>query len=164
MNKNKKVVLRVSYNASKLARRLPKITSKLFSDIAEKTVDFLEKNTKKGLDINGNKFEPLSDATIKMRKKGFGSYETPISHSRPLIASKKMVSSIVKNLNPNQEGVKQSISIKGYGVFHNVERKKVPKRQWFGMSKYVFKKVVDNKKLHLFRKQVSAAFKKSSGR
>ena len=92
MNKNKKVVLRVSYNASKLARRLPKITSKLFSDIAEKTVDFLEKNTKKGLDINGNKFEPLSDATIKMRKKGFGSYETPISHSRPLIASKKMVS------------------------------------------------------------------------
>ena len=164
MSSRKPVKLKVSYNASKLARRFPKIVTKLFSDVSEKTGKFLEKNTKKGLDIHGKKFEPLSNTTIKMRNKGLGSYKAPVSHTRPLIASKKMVNSIQYDLNPNREGVKQSLSIQGYGVFHNRDRKRVPKRQWFGMSKYVFKNVVDNKKLHLFRKQISAAFKKSSGR
>lgn len=153
------VKLKVSYDAARLVRKFPRIVNKLYSDVVVETKKFLINNTKKGLDINGNKFEPLSDVTRKMRKQGLGTYKSPISHNRPLIASKKMIGGIMEKNLPSQENVKGSLSISGYGVFHNRDRK-VPKRQWFGMSNYVFKNVVTNKKLHLFRRQVSAAFKK----
>jgi hypothetical protein len=88
-----------------------------------------------------------------MRQNALGTYKTPVMHDKPLIASRNMIQSIKK-------AKKKTLFITGYGVAHNRERKRVPKRQWFGMSEYVFENIIDNKKLKTFRKQISRAFKK----
>ena len=145
--------LKITYNAGKLSRKLPDIIEKLSSDMTDRAHTFYKKNTDKGLDIHGDKFKELSPKTLDMRKRGLGTYTSPISHDKPLIASKNMINSI-------QKVKKDTLVLSGYGVGHNRKRKKIPKRQWFGMSKNVLKNIIDNKKLKTFRKQVSRAFKK----
>ena len=147
------VKLRITYDAEKLARNLPSIIEKLNSGMADRAKSFYRKNTLKGKDIEGNNFKKLSPITEDMRKRGLGTYKTPISHNRPLIASKKMVNSI-------QKVKKDTLVISGYGVYHNRERKKVPKRRWFGVHENVINNIVDNKKIKTFRKQIARAFKK----
>ena len=155
--------LKVTYNAAKLVKALPRIIEDLSSGMADRAKDFLRKNTLRGKDINGDNFEPLSEVTKNMRKNGFGTYKTPISHDRPLIASKKMVNSITRVFNTSD--ATHGLELRGYGVYHNKEQVnskggRVPKREWFGVSNNVFKNIVDNKKIKLFRRQIARAFKK----
>ena len=153
------VKLRVTYNAAKLVRSLPDIIEKLTSDMADKAEIFYKKNTEKGKDIYGNSFKALSKETLNMRKKGLGTYKTPISHDKPLIASRKMIRGIKRVFNI-EGGMAHGLEIRGYGVHHVKGKGKLPKREWFGVSKNVIKNIIDNKKLKLFRRQISKAFKK----
>ena len=41
-----------------------------------------------------------------------------------------------------------------------LNKKNTPKREWFGVSEFVLKNIIDNKKLKTFRKDISKAFKK----
>ena len=148
-----KVKLKVTYNAGKLVRKLPNIIEKLSSDMVDRAKVFYIKNTEKGKDIFGDDFEELKPTTLKMRKGGLGTYKSPITHDKPLIASRNMIQSINK-------AKKKTLYITGYGVFHNRKRKKVPQRRWFGMSEYVLENILDNRKLKTFRKQISRALKK----
>ena len=147
------VKIKVTYDAGKLVRRLPKILKKLTADSADRAKLFYRKNTLKGKDIYNNSFEPLRASTQKMRKKGYGTYKRPISHQRPLIASKKMVNSIEKVK-------KDTLRVSGYGVHHNSPNKAGITREWFGVSKNVLENIIDNKKIKTFRKQIARAFKK----
>jgi len=148
-----KVKLKVTYNAGKLVRKLPNIIEKLSSDMLDRAKVFYIKNTEKGKDIFGDDFEELKPTTLEMRKGGLGTYKSPITHDKPLIASRNMIQSINK-------AKKKTLYITGYGVFHNRKRKKAKQRRWFGMSEYVLENILDNRKLKTFRKQISRALKK----
>ena len=134
--------IKITYNAGKLARKMPDIIEKLSSDMVDRAKVFYIKNTEKGKDIFGEPFEPLSTKTKFMRQNALGTYKTPVMHDKPLIASRNMIQSIKK-------AKKKTLFITGYGVFHNRKEKKVPKRQWFGMSEYVFENIIDNKKTNI---------------
>tara|TARA_Y100001963_G_C6506294_1_gene320089 strand:+ start:117 stop:569 length:453 start_codon:yes stop_codon:yes gene_type:complete len=147
------VKIKVTYNAAKLVRRLPKILEKLTSDSVDRAKLFYRKNTLKGKDIYDKPFEPLTARTKEMRIKGQGTYKRPISHQRPLIASKKMINSIEKVK-------KDTLRVSGYGVHHNSPNKAGITREWFGVSENVLENIIDNKKIKTFRKQIARAFKK----
>ena len=153
------VKLKVTYNAAKLVRKLPDIIEQLSEHMADRARVFFIKNTEKGKDIYGNNFKPLSQKTLEMRKRGAGTYKTPISHDKPLIASRNMIQNQMKRIFDTKT-MSHGLELRGYGVAHNRERKKVPERKWFGMSKNVLDNIIDNRKLRTFRKQVSRAFKK----
>ena len=154
-----KVKTKITYNAGKLLRALPKIFEKFNSDLSDRAKQLYIKNAKNGLDIYGEPFEELSEFTKNMRKRGLGKYKTPVSHDRPLIASGNMLNSIQKS----KKSDRSLLFITGYGVKHNRKRTKFPQRpegKWFGASENVINNIVDNKKIKTFRKQVSRAFKK----
>ena len=154
-----KVKLKVTYNAEKLVRKMPEILDTLTGQMAERARVFYIKNTEKGKDIFGDDFEELKPATLKMRKGGLGTYKSPITHDKPLIASRNMLQNQIKRVFSTGEAT-QALEIRGYGVHHYKGGKNLPQRKWFGLSKHVLKNIIDNKKLRTFRKQVSRAFKK----
>ena len=148
-SKNMQVKTKITYDAGKLAKDMPYIIEKLFSDMADKAKKFYIKNTEKGKDIFDNDFKPLSPVTLEMRRKGLGTYKKPITHDKPLIASRNMINSI------KRKG-EHTLSIEGYGTYHTKNMNRV----WFGVSDNLINNIIDNKKLKTFRKQVSRAFKK----
>ena len=154
-----KVKINITYDAAKLARRFPNIVEELSEHMADRARVFFIKNTEKGKDILGKDFAPLSEQTKNMRKRGLGTYKTPISHDKPLIASRNMIQNQMKRIFDTKT-MSHGLELRGYGVDHNKKRARVPKREWFGLSKHVIKNIIDNKKLRTFRKQISRAFKK----
>ena len=154
-----KVKLKVTYNAEKLVRKMPEILDTLTGQMAERARVFYIKNTEKGKDIFGDDFKELEPTTLEMRKGGLGTYKSPIMHDKPLIASRNMLQNQIKRVFSTGEAT-QALEIRGYGVHHYKGGKNLPQRKWFGASDYVFKHLIDNKKIKTFRKQISKAFKK----
>ena len=146
------VKINVTYNAGKLVKKLPKIIEKLSSDITDRAKVFYKKNVERGKDINNDNFKPLSPKTLQMKAKKQGYYKNA-TKNKTLIATGKMINGI-KKIN------KDTLQIKGYGVYHNFKQKNTDKREWFGVSEFVLKNIIDNKKLKTFRKDISKAFKK----
>ena len=142
------VKLRVTYNAAKLVRKLPDIIEELSEHMADRAKVFFIKNTEKGKDIHGKDFAPLSEQTKNMRRRGLGTYKSPISHDKPLIASRNMIQNQMKRIFDTKT-VSHGLELRGYGVFHNIKRGKVPKREWFGLSKHVLKNIIDLSLIHI---------------
>ena len=145
------VKLKITYDARKLAKDLPYIIEKLGSDMADRAKSFYIKNTEKGRDVFGNPLKPLSPITLEMRKKGLGTYKFPVSHARPLIASRNMINSI-KRIGEH------TLAIEGYGTYHTKNMNRV----WFGVSDNLINNIIDNKKLKTFRKEIARAFNKKT--
>ena len=148
------VKIKITYDAGKLVRKMPDIIDRLSGDMADRARIFYKKNTEKGKDIFGKDFEPLSPKTLYKRRKGLGTYKTPIMHNKPLIASKKMINNQMRVFSIDK--MSQGLEIRGYGVYHTKQMNRV----WFGMSENVVKNIIDNKKLKTFRKDIRRAFKK----
>ena len=152
------VKIKITYDAGKLVRKMPDIIDRLSGDMADRARIFYKKNTEKGKDIFGKDFEPLSPKTLYKRRKGLGTYKKPIMHSKPLIASRKMINNQMRVFSIDK--MSQWLEVRGYGVYHYKGSGKNPVRKWFGMSKNVVKNIIDNKKLKTFRKDIRRAFKK----
>jgi hypothetical protein len=152
------IKLNITYDAEKLEKELPRILDKLSGRMAESALKFYRKNTKKGLDYKGHKFKKLEDRTINMKRKKQGYYKKA-SKNKTLIATGNMLDNQIKTIFSTSE-VAYGVEVRGYGAYHYTGAGNNKERKWFGASKYVFKNIMDNKKMGTFRKQIAKAFKK----
>ena len=146
----KQIEAKVTYDAGRLAKEMPKMIKKLLIDYTTQT----------GRNVKSNIFEgkvkpSLSQTTKDIRRKR-GQAGSP-----PLLASGKLFNSIKVKKGKNTA----SISMFLYGALHNkgyntasnsmIPRKKVPKRQFITPKKGTFDKLVKD-----FGKDLSKHFKK----
>jgi phage gpG-like protein len=141
-----KVKVEITYNAGKLAKKLPDILQKYMKNFGEE----VEKGSKKAIDDG---LKPLSDWTVNVGRKSKG-----IKGTKPLFATGNLYNSI-KSTSDGQFG---GLQIAKYGLDHHTGYKNpwegfrdVPKRPFIGIEKD--KKV---KVFNLLKKDIRKAFKK----
>ena len=98
--------IRVGVDFGKLAQELPKIMTKSLSQIARVSADRAKES------IDSGKFEPISDATRYIRKKGYSpaSGNTATSSTKPLVHT--------GNLRRSIKQVEGGIQMAAYGKHH----------------------------------------------
>ena len=133
-----KTRIRRTYSFKKLQRKFPKMVSDSINVIGSRLVKAIQDGIDKGVDVNGKKFEPLSENTKTLGGK------------KPLKRSGKMQKGIKKipsNPNTLKFIIEMSAQSRGdiYGAFHNqgytnsFKKKQwfkgatIPKREWFGI-------------------------------
>lgn len=147
----KQIEAKVTYDAGRLAKEMPKMIKKLLIDYTTET----GKNVKSNI-FEGKAKPGLSQTTKDIRRKR-GQLGSP-----PLFASGRLYNSIkVKEFKTTA-----SISMNLYGALHNkgyntapnsmIPRKKVPKREFITPKEGTFDRLVKN-----FGKNISQKFKKA---
>ena len=142
---------KITYDAGKLAKMMPKMLKGVMKRYAIKTSDDMKGN------INSTLSPPLSEITLKIRK------QRGISGTKPLYATGKLYNSI--KLKETKKSAKISLFL--YGVLHHkgfntdpksmIPRKHVPKRPWIIPKKGTVKKIIKD-----FGKDMSKHFKKNT--
>ena len=133
--------IKITYNAGKLARQMPKIIQKHMGRYARSS----EKGAKEKID--SGKLRPLKDITIKKRKaKG-------ITGTKPLYET----GALHRSIKGRSDGV---LTMVKYGIHHhrgftNNKGTEVPPRPYIAPSEKTILKAFD-----AFRKNVRKAFKK----
>ena len=143
---------KVTYDAKKLARNMPKMINGLLKAIAIKAEH--ESSVKL---FGGELNPPLTQTTKKIRK------QRGIIGKKPLYATGSLFDSI--ELKTTKDTAK--ISMWKYGVLHHkgfttasnsmIPGKRVPKRPWIGVKASTMQKLAKN-----FSKGISRSFKKDS--
>ena len=142
---------KITYDAKKLARNMPKMINGLLKTIAIEASKESKENIDKGLN------PPLTQTTKKIRK------QRGIAGKDPLFATGNLYNSIKLKTTKNTA----KISMWRYGALHHkgfttasnsmIPRKKVPKRPWIGVKASTMQKLVKN-----FSKGISRSFRKDS--
>ena len=104
--------------------------------VAQVIVKGVKDGIKAGNDIKGNKFARLKASTVRQKKKK--GYKSP---SKPLVAKgiMKKLPPIISKTNHAEINVARSrANITG---FHNKGTSKMPKREWFGVTKEAKKNI-----------------------
>ena len=178
----KKFKIKSNFSYAKLARKLPDILEDNLNILGAHVNKAIQDGIDSGVDINGKSFKRLStESTTKLRE---GS--TPLKmrgHLRKTKLTKATSANPVFTIEmvgksqatlPTLKGkkVKRTTAGKVYGAFHNqkdgyttssksaIPDRKVPQRQWFGLSKSVLPGGKEYQKASLNRKlKIQAAIR-----
>ena len=145
----RQIIAKTTYDASKLAKHMPKIIKGLMKRYAIKAAKDAKSN------IDSILKPPLSETTLKIREK------RGISGKKPLYATGKLYNSIkIKEYKTTA-----SVSMIKYGALHHkgfntdsksmIPRKHVPKRPFIHSKKGTFELLMKD-----FGKNISKSFKK----
>ena len=161
------VIVKKSFSNRKLAGILDDMMAERLNIMGKNVLDGIHNNLDMGLDINDNKFEPLSDITSAMRM-------SKAKGTQPLVITGNMRKTKLTRASRNNQVYtielvgKSKRTGKIYGAFHNEGYRngpspswfpgaKVPKRKWFGITKEMrpggsdYKKAMEQIRIRLRR-------------
>ena len=131
-----------NYSFDKAAKKIREIVSDTLSDMARYQNESIQRGINTSTDVKGAKFAKLTDFTLEIRKKrGHGTL--PLDRGKGA-RQKKLRNTKIEFASPSKL-VSRVVMLTKYGVYHNEgfiakgwfknNPKKVPKREWFGITK-----------------------------
>lgn len=132
-----------NYSYDKAAKRVTKIINDTLNDMARFQNESIQRGIDGQTDIRGAKFAKLStESTLPIRNRR-GQGFTPLDRMKGS-RQKKLRNTKIDFANPSKM-VSRVVMVTEYGVYHNegfttasnsmIPNKKVPKREWFGITK-----------------------------
>ena len=156
----------MSLSAKKLQKKLNRLIKKgltvqladEINDSAGHIINDMAKRVGRKVDIDGQSFTPLLEATIKQKKTDpeavsqFASY--PLIRTGAMTGALGFGGSYIKKraTAKKQEAIISAPSSKApYGIYHQEGGKSLPKRKWFGISRDAEKEIMKNMKRRISR-------------
>ena len=132
-----------NYSFDKAAKKFREIVSDTLSDMARYQNESIQRGIDTQTDIKGAKFAKLStESTLPIRNRR-GQGFTPLDRMKG-VRQKKLRNTKIDFANPSSL-ISRVGMLTDYGVYHNegfttasnsmIPNKKVPKREWFGITK-----------------------------
>tara|TARA_Y100000401_G_scaffold98144_1_gene85807 strand:+ start:3583 stop:4074 length:492 start_codon:yes stop_codon:yes gene_type:complete len=144
---------RRNYSFAKAGNKIKSIIAETLTDMARYQNESLQRGIDTQTDIKGSKFAKLTTTTLLIRNKrkhGFLPLDTMKG-----VRQKKLRNTKINPARPNNL-VSQVLMLTEHGVYHNegfttgstsmIPNKKVPKREWFGITKEMQKNGTQYKK------------------
>ena len=132
---------RRNYSFSKAAEFLTGTIAETLTDMARYQNESIQRGISTQTDIKGAKFAKLKPSTIEIRNRrgqGFTPLDRMKGERQKKLRNTKTIPAKPSNL------TSQILMLTKYGVYHNegvpesggmIEGKKIPKREWFGITK-----------------------------
>lgn len=140
---SKGVKLKANFSAKELAKKLDKLVADGLNVMGRNINLEIQNNIDKGVDVDGNKFEPLKQSTKDERARLGFSTNKPLERTGKMRGTKFTTAKAANPVFTIQMTGKSQRTGEHYGAFHNqgytnsaksmYPGAKVPQRKWFGI-------------------------------